>query len=113
MNLSGRLKAISGLELVTLMQAAPTQLESVLEELLGALKNKPQSEILSGERHGDGGLGISSQIAVWMVGQVTAVYGSKLLNLSKLAEPAKLRSTKGLAELLSTSIQDHLGAGVA
>jgi hypothetical protein len=112
-NLAGRLKEVSGLELTNLMLAAPADLETVLEELLAALKNKPQSEILAGERHGDGGLGISSQVAVWMVGQVSATYGSKLLKLSKLAEPAKLRSTKGLAELLTASIQDHLGTGTS
>lgn len=111
--LATRAKAVPGFELANLMQVDSAAMEQVVIGLLAALKNRPESEIQAGELHKDGGFAISSQVAVWLVGQVSGAYGRKLLRLSTMKEPAKLRSTRGLSELLSGAIQDHLGTGTS
>jgi hypothetical protein len=100
---------VGGLSRAHLEKANRNQLQQTLEELLAALKNKSQSEIQTGERHGNGSLKITSHIAVWLIGKITEAYGSRLVRLSKVSSPESLRSTRGLADLLKSAITKDLG----
>jgi hypothetical protein len=103
-SLKARVAAVNGLSRAELQGASVAQLRGTLEQLLGALKNVPAADLQLGERHADGSLGITSHIAVWLIGQVVDGYGSKLVRLSKVSNKDTLRSLDGLAGLLAASI---------
>ncbi len=86
-------------------------MEQTLQELVGAMKNRPNAGLESAERHEDGSLRITSHLAVWLIGRITEVYGGQLVRLSKIPSRESLRSISGLAELLTKAIEKDLGAG--
>lgn len=105
-----RVAAVPGLNPSHLGGANSAELQQLLEGLLGALKNVSDQQLQLGERHGDGGLQITSHVAVWLIGQVTEAYGGKLVRLSKVSTRESLRSTAGLAVLLRAAITEKQGS---
>lgn len=110
-SLKDRVASVAGLEAAHLAGADKSEIQQVLESLLGALKDLPDAQLQLGERHGDGGLRITSHLAVWLIGKVTDAYGGKLVRLSKVPSRESLRSTSGLAELLNIAISKKQGTG--
>lgn len=110
-SLKDRVASVAGLEAAHLAGADKSEIQQVLEALLGALKDLPDAQLQLGERHGDGGLRITSHLAVWLIGKITDAYGGKLVRLSKVPSRESLRSTSGLAELLNVAISRKQGTG--
>lgn len=108
-SLKARVAAVPGLDPAHLKTASQPEVQQVLESLLGALKNLSDADLQLGEKHGDGSLGITSHLAVWLIGKVTDAYGSKLLRLSKVPDRESLRSISGLADLLTNAIANKQG----
>ena len=104
MSLSERVKEVAGLDRGYLERAKRADLERVLQDLVGALKNQSSAEMEGSERHEDGSLRISSHLAVWLIGKVTDVCGRQLVKLSRIPARENLRSTAGLADLLTDAI---------
>jgi hypothetical protein len=113
MPLADRVAAV-GVDRAQLSSGSAGQLEQMVVDLLGALRNAPAAELLMGERHGDGSLRIPSQVSVWVLGVVADAYGRKLVRLSQVQDPESLRSVVGLSRLLHAAIQrDQEGEGAA
>jgi hypothetical protein len=110
-SLTQRVAGVVGLSRADLQAATTAQIQQVLQELLGALKNMPQAQLQLGERHGDGSLRITSHLAVWLIGKITDAYGGRLVRLAKVSDHDNLRSLNGLAQLLNASITKDQGAG--
>lgn len=103
-SLKDRVDEITGLDGSYLATASDDEMQHVLESLVGALKNIEPADLQLGDRHTDGGLRITSHLAVWLIGKVSDAYGDSLVRLSKIPSIDSLRSTHGLAQLLSTAI---------
>lgn len=103
-SLSERVKEVAGLDRGHLERAKRADLERVLEDLVGALKNQSSTELEESERHDDGSLRISSHLAVWLIGKVTDVCGRQLVKLSRIPSRENLHSIAGLANLLTDAI---------
>jgi len=109
-SVKARVAAVPGLDPAYLKAAGQAEVRQVLESLLGALKNVSDADLQLGEKHEEGSLHITSHLAVWLIGQVTEAYGSKLIRLSKVPDRESLRSMSGLAELLTSAIAKKQGA---
>lgn len=110
-SLTQRVAGVAGLSRADLQAATTAQIQQVLQELLGALKNMQQAQLQLAERHGDGSLRITSHLAVWLIGKITDAYGGRLVRLAKVSDRDNLRSLNGLAQLLNASITRDQGAG--
>ncbi len=113
MPLAERVAAV-GVDRARLLSGSESQLEQMVVDLLGALRNSPAVELLMFERHGDGSLRLPSQVSVWVLGIVADAYGRKVVRLSQVRDPESLRSVGGLSRLLHAAIQrDQGGEGAA
>ena len=104
-NLAQRVATVPGLSRSELRAADATAMAATLLELWAAMTNRPAQELAAGDVHPDGTARISSQVAVWLIGRVSAAYGRrKLINLSRVKDLESLRSLGGLTGLLGSVI---------
>lgn len=104
-NLAQRVAAVPGLSRSELRAADATAMAATLLELWAAMTNRSAQELAAGDVHPDGTARISSQVAVWLIGRVSAAYGRrKLINLSRVKDLESLRSLGGLTGLLGSVI---------
>lgn len=96
-----RVAGVSGLSRAELRVADAAAMSATLQGLWDAMKNQPVEEPTGGEMHPDGTPRISSQVAVWMIGQISRAYGCQtLVRLSAVTDIEVLRSLGGLTRLL-------------
>lgn len=106
--LRARVTAVPGLNRTFLSVASDSDIEEVLMSMVEELRRSSpglleQADGLSGDD-----LAIPSQVAVWLLGHVSAQFGTRLVNLAKVPDRNSLRSTRGLAALIHTAIRSRV-----
>ncbi len=107
--LTERVKEVAGLDRSNLRVATQDAMGQILQDLVGALRNKSKKELEAGERHEDGSMRITSHLAVWLIGRVSGADGGRLVRLSRIPNRESLRSIAGLAELLTKAVRKDSG----
>jgi hypothetical protein len=100
-----RVAAVPGLSRAEVRAADATAMAGTLQGLWAAMTNRPVEDLFDGEMHPDGTPRFNSQVAVWLIGQISEVYGRRLVNLSAVKDPETIRSLGGLSRLLVGAIR--------